>query len=447
MKLFVSMRAVLCVAAALVAPSLFAQTATPKIDFVEYDLPNGLHVILHRDTSVPVISSYVLYHVGSKDEKPDRTGFAHFFEHLMFEGSEYIKRGQIDKLVSGAGGNLNASTSFDRTDYYINLPSNQLKLALWIESERMLHAKIDSVGVETQRQVVKEERRVRVDNQPYGTALEVISEETFSDTPYRWTPIGSFQYIDKATIEEFREFYKQYYVPNNATLCLAGDLDIEETKKLVEQYFGDIPRGADPPRPVVNFKPFTTPKSRVVEKQNTPLPATLHIWRTTSQTDKDAYALDMLSDILANGKSSRIYKRLVDVDQLAVQASVFPFMQEKAGMLGIFAVGNQGVDVQKIDKTIEDELNTLLKKGITDEEFQKVRNQKESQNASAFGSIASKARNLANYHVFNKNTNLINTELSEYMKVTKADIQRVAKKYLTKNGRVLIHYPVPQKPL
>jgi len=163
--------------------------ASLNIEFEEYDLPNGLHVILHRNTDAPVVSTYMLYHVGSKDERPDRTGFAHFFEHLMFEGSENIDRGQIDKLISGAGGNLNASTSFDRTDYYINLPSNELELALWIESERLLHAVIDETGVETQREVVKEERRSRYDNQPYGSLMENMAAAVFADTSYAWTPI------------------------------------------------------------------------------------------------------------------------------------------------------------------------------------------------------------------------------------------------------------------
>ncbi len=175
-----------------------------RIDFTEYDLPNGLHVILAPEHSVPVVASYVLYHVGSKDERPDRTGFAHFFEHLMFEGSDNIARGQLDKLVSGSGGNFNASTSFDQTQYYINLPANQYKLALWIESERMMHGKVEQIGVDTQRQVVKEERRRSYDNQPYGSLFEELSKLVFAGTPYSWVPIGSVQYIDQATLEEFR---------------------------------------------------------------------------------------------------------------------------------------------------------------------------------------------------------------------------------------------------
>jgi predicted Zn-dependent peptidase len=223
------------------------------IEFTEFDLPNGLHVILHENHVAPVVSTYLLYGVGSKNERSDRTGFAHFFEHLMFEGSENIPRGQIDKYISGAGGNLNASTSFDKTDYYFNLPSNQLKLALWIESERMMHAKIDEKGVETQRAVVKEEKRQRVDNQPYGTLFEELAKMMFKGTPYEWVPIGSFQYIDSAKIEEFRAFHRTYYVPNNATLAIAGDFNTAEVKSLVEAYFGPIPKGAEVPRPTIDW--------------------------------------------------------------------------------------------------------------------------------------------------------------------------------------------------
>ena len=241
--------AVVCAALAFPLTTLDAKDTTAParvelkpIKFVEYDLPNGLHVILHENHAAPVVSTYVLYHVGAKNERPDRTGFAHFFEHLMFEGTANIPRGTIDKLISGAGGNLNASTSFDQTDYYFNVPSNQLKLALWIESDRMLQAVIDEKGVETQRKVVKEEKRMRYDNQPYGSLFEQLAKLVFAGTPYAWVPIGSVQYIDQAKIEEFREFYKTYYIPNNATLAIAGDIDIEKTKQLVGGQRGR-PRG------------------------------------------------------------------------------------------------------------------------------------------------------------------------------------------------------------
>ncbi|OAI42189.1 peptidase M16, partial [Verrucomicrobia bacterium SCGC AG-212-E04] len=369
--------------------------------------------------------------------------FAHFFEHLMFEGSDNIARGQIDKLVSGAGGNLNASTSFDQTDYFLNLPSNQLKLALWIESERMLHAKVDETGVETQRQVVKEERRLRYDNQPYGSLFEELAKMVFGGTNYAWTPIGSTQYIDQAKIDEFRAFYKTYYVPNNATLALAGDFDLDEARKLIAEYFGPIPRGANPPRPTIEFKPQTDANKVVVTKPNTPLPASLHAWRAPTETDPDAYAVDLLADILASGKSSRLYRRLVDQEQAAVQAQAFPFLVEKAGMVGVFAVGNRGVTLGRLDALMDEEVQKVIREGVTEDELQKARNTKEAQLAGSYGTMASRARGLARYHVFYGDTNLVNTEINNYLKVSREDVQRVAKKYFTPSGRNVLHYPVP----
>jgi zinc protease len=434
------------------APALAKETpptSAPKasiikpIKYIEYDLPNGLHVILHENHQAPVVSTYVLYHVGSKNERPDRTGFAHFFEHLMFEGSENIARGRIDKLISGAGGNLNASTSFDQTDYFFNLPSNQLPLALWIESERMLHSKIDETGVETQREVVKEERRRGVDNQPYGTLFENLAALVFRGTPYAWTPIGSAQYIDQATIEEFRQFYKTYYLPNNATLCIAGDIDVARTKKLVEDFFGSIPKGPDVPRPKIDWNLDIKGESKDVVKENTPLPASMHAWRAPAETNPDAYPLEMLGSILSKGRSSRLYRRLVDQEQIAVAVEAFAFLQENAGMMGVFANGQRGVPLEKLDAAISDEIKNVRENGVTDEEFEKARNQQEAEFATAFGSMSSRAKNLARYHVFFGDAGLINTELERYMKVKREDLQRVAKEYFKDERTQILRYPVP----
>ncbi len=434
--------------------SLFAAKDEPPkrelvlkpIQFVEYDLPNGLHVILHENHASPVISSYVLYHVGSKNERADRTGFAHFFEHLMFEGSENIPRSRIDKYISGAGGNLNASTSFDQTDYYFNLPSNQLELALWIESERMMHAKIDEAGVETQRQVVKEEKRRGVDNAPYGTLFGNLAALVFKGTPYAWVPIGAFQYIDKAGIEEFRAFYKTNYIPNNATLSIAGDINLDETKKLVADYFGPIPRGAEIERPNVELPPQTAPQKLDVAKDNTPLPATLHAWRAPIETDPEAYPIELLGNILSSGRSSRLYKRLVEKEQAALEVEAFPYLLEKAGMIGVFATGQRGVTLETLDTLIDEEVEKVKAEGVTAAEFEKALNQKEAEFASEFGTMKSRAQNLARYHVFFGDANLINTELSRYMAVKREDLQRVAQKYLTKETVNVLRYPVPTSP-
>jgi len=428
------------------APTPPPRVVIKPIQFVEYDLPNGLHVILHENHSAPVVSTYVLYHVGSKNERPNRTGFAHFFEHLMFEGTANIPRSTIDKLISGAGGNLNASTSFDQTDYYFNLPSNQLKLGLWIESERMLHAQIDPVGVETQRKVVKEEKRRSYDNRPYGSLFEELAKLVFKDTPYSWVPIGSAQYIDEATIEEFRDFYKTFYIPNNATLAIAGDFELETTKKLVADYFGSIPAGPAIVRPTVNLTPQTAPVTRDILKANTPLPATLHAWPACPETHPDSYALELLGNILSTGRSSRLYKRLVEKEQAALGVEVFPFLLEKAGMLGVHATGQQGVSLDRLDSLIDEEVARVKKDGVTEEEFQKARNQQESAFASSFGTMSTRAKNLARYHLFHGNTNLINTELDRYLAVQRADLQRVANQYLTPQAKNTLRFPVPTSP-
>jgi predicted Zn-dependent peptidase len=420
-----------------------ARVTIKPIQYVEYDLANGLHVILHQNKAVPVVATYLLYHVGSKNERADRTGFAHFFEHLMFEGSDNIPRGKIDKYISGAGGNLNASTSFDQTDYFFNLPANQLKLALWIESERMMHSRIDEKGVETQRQVVKEEKRRGVDNQPYGTLFEELSKLVFKGTPYEWVPIGSFQYIDDAKIEEFRDFWKKYYLPNNATLAIAGDFEIETAKQLVEDYFGGIAKGPDVERPKIEWNLDAPGSSKDVLKDNTPLPASLHAWRVPPETDPDAYPIELLGNILSTGRSSRLYKRLVEKEQVALEVEAFPYLLEKAGVLGVYAVGQQGVPLEKLDALITEEVEKVKANGVTEEEYRKALNQQEAEFAGSFGSMNARAKNLARYHMFYGDANLINTELDRYFAVKREDLQRVAKKYLTAEHTNILRYPVP----
>ncbi len=423
-------------------PTESGATKMPVIDFQEYDLPNGLHVILHQNKSAPVVSTYLLYHVGSKNERADRTGFAHFFEHLMFEGTDNIKRGQIDKLISAAGGNLNASTSFDRTDYHFNIPSNQLPLAIWIDSERMLHAKVEKIGVETQRQVVKEERRLGTDNAPFGTVFENLAAQVFEGTPYAWTPIGSVQYIDQATLGEFQDFYHQYYAPNNATLAIAGDIDIEQTKKLVADYFGNIPKGADIERPSFALPPQDKPKMRTVELPTTPIPATIHSWRGPKETSADAPALELLTNILATGRSSRLYEHLVRGAQVASDIDVFPYLLENGGVLGVFIVGNPDTDLNKLDKLIDDEITQVREHGVTAEELQKAKNQNLRDIASSYSTMLSRAENLAHYHVMYGDTNAINKEWDKLDAVTLEDVQRVARQYFTPQGVNVLHYPV-----
>jgi predicted Zn-dependent peptidase len=290
------------------------------IRFTEFTLANGLHVILQRDTSAPVVATVLHYKVGSRNEEPGRTGFAHFFEHLMFEGTEHIPRASIDKYIQEAGGSLNAFTSFDATVYHFQLPAHQLPLALWIEAERMRRLRVDSVGVETQRGVVKEERKMRYDNSPYGDWMERMMARLFAGSPYAWTPIGASQHIDSARIEEFVRFYNTYYQPNNAVLAIVGDIDPEQTRRLVETYFGEYPRGPEPPPVTFSLGPLVGEYRDTVYDAKAPHAAVFIGWRGPKAGDPDAYAMEMLLDILSQGESSRLYRRLVDETQVAVQA-------------------------------------------------------------------------------------------------------------------------------
>ncbi len=417
---------------------LIAQSG--KIEFVEYDLANGLHVILHQDKTTPIAAVTVMYHVGSKNEKPDRTGFAHFFEHLMFEGSANIERGEFDKYVQNAGGTLNANTSWDRTYYFEILPSHQLALGLWLESERMLHAKVDIKGVETQREVVKEERRQRVDNQPYGSMLEQSFARAYKEHPYKWPVIGSMDHLAAAEEADYVQFYKDFYVPNNAVLTIAGDIDIDETKMLVEKYFGPIPKGAKPIYRPDAVEPELSGEVRDTILDNVQLPGVFHTYRIPAQGTPDFYAVDMLARLLSSGESSRLQKKLVDEEQKALFIGNFPVQMEDPGVALMFGICNVGVDPTDLEASVDAELVRAQNELITEREFQKIRNQIENEYVSANSRVAGVAENLSTYYLFYGNTNLVNSEIDRYLAVTKEDIRNAAKKYFTKDNRVSLYY-------
>lgn len=349
------------------------QAQMNKIEYVEYDLDNGLHVILHQDNSTPIVAVTVMYHVGSKNENPDRTGFAHFFEHLLFEGSENVKRGEFDNYISQAGGMNNANTTFDRTFYYEVLPSNQLGIGLWLESERMLHAKVEQVGIETQRQVVKEERRQRIDNRPYGSVLEEAMKRAYTVHPYRWPVIGYMEHLDAAQEEDYVNFYKNFYVPNNAVLSIAGDINIEEAKAMIEKYFKDIPRGeGEIYRPNVVEPPLKA-EVRDTIYDNIQLPALIQTYRIPAQGTKDYYAVNMLSTLLSSGESSRLYKALVDEQQKALFVGNYPFSLEDPGVSIAFGICNMGVDLKDFEMAMDAEISRAQNELISEREFQKDR--------------------------------------------------------------------------
>lgn len=416
-----------------------------NITFVEYDLDNGLHVILHEDHSTPIVAVTVLYHVGSKNEKPNKTGFAHFFEHLLFEGSENIARGEFDDYIQRAGGTLNANTSWDRTFYHEILPSNQLELGLWLESERMLHAKVDNEGIETQRQVVKEERRQRVDNQPYGSILEQIFKRAYKTHPYQWPIIGSMDHLDSAEEQDYKQFYEDFYIPNNATLSIAGDFEVDEAMEWIEQYFGTIPKGKDPYQPNIVEAELTS-EIRDTVYDNIQLPAVVQAYRIPAQGTEDFYAVQMLSTLLAQGESSRLQKALVDEQEKALFVGNFPLSMEDPGLSIAFGIANMGVSPTDVEAAMDAEVEKVQKELISEVEFQKLRNQIEAQFITSNSRVVGIAESLSNYHTYFGDANLINTEIKRYLEVTREDIQRVAKKYYTKDNRVVLYYLAKQQP-
>lgn len=421
--------------------------AQKKIEFKEFDLDNGLHVIMHQDPSTPIVVTSVLYHVGSKNENPERTGFAHFFEHLMFEGSENIERGQYMNIIQGRGGTLNAYTSNDITYYYESLPSNELELALYMESERMLHSKVDETGVETQREVVKEERRQRYENQPYGTILPETLVRAYSKHPYQWAPIGSMDHLNAASIEEFQQFYKDFYVPNNATLTIAGDIDYQQTEEWVRKYFSEIPKGTkEIYRPNVT-EPKKTEEIRDIIYDNIQIPAVIQAYNLPPKNHPDSYALSLLSTYLTGGASSLMTKELVDKQQKALAVAAIPLELEDGGIFIMYSIANMGVEPKDLETEIDKLIKQVQDEGISEQDFQKLKNIMENNIVSGNSSMDGIAENLAEAHVIYGNTNYINQVMEAYSKVTRADIQRVAKEYLDLNGRVVLYYlPKAQQP-
>lgn len=482
----------------LMTTTMLSAQESNKIDFLEYDLANGMHVILHEDHSTPIAAVTIMYHVGSKNEKVGRTGFAHFFEHLMFEGTENIDRHTYSEFVEKAGGTLNANTSQDRTFYYELLPSNQLEMGLWLESERLLHAKVENIGIETQREVVKEEKRQRVDNQPYGTWMENIFKRAFKEHPYNWVPIGSMEDLDAAQEEDYVNFYRTFYVPHNATLSIAGDIDVKQAKAWIEMYFGSIPNGdkldiyrdkeflsiekfvakykkqvgsigqsknfigdwnnlstdafiakyfkkasTKPhpiPTPSVN-EGLLTAEIRDTIYDNIQLPAIIMAYKTPELNHADHYAVEMLAMLLSQGNSSRFTKRIVEQQQKAMFAAAFPFPLEDPGVAITFALANMGVGLDSLEYAINTEIKDVQDNLISEKELQKLRNQIESDFISSNATMAGIAEQLAQYYTYYKgNTNLINNEIDKYMAVTREDIKRVANKYFVNSNRVILYY-------
>lgn len=424
--------------------------AIPRIKFEKYTLPNGLEVILHEDHSTPIISVNTWYHVGSGDEKLGRTGFAHLFEHLMFMGSEHVPNGVFDKELEAAGGDNNASTAEDRTNYYEDIPSNALPLALWLDSDRMgyLLSTMDKEKVDLQRDVVKNERREGVDNSPYGISDEIILAALYpKGHPYSWSVIGSMADLSAASVEDVKNFFRTYYAPNNATLSIAGDFDPVKTKRLIRQYFGNIPRGpALPARP--NVAPVVLARDTfLVAEDRVQLPRAFYEWPTPKEFSKDDAPLDILASILARDKNSRLYKRLV-YDMQVVQG--IRASQQSARLASKFEIDvtpKPGQSLAAIDKVINEEINKLMNEPVTEREIARAKNSYRSSFLNRIASVHGKADLLNQYNYLAGTPDYVQRDAARYEAVTRADVQRVARTYLGQHKLVLTVVPEGKRDL
>ncbi|WP_341654589.1 pitrilysin family protein [Blattabacterium cuenoti] len=415
-----------------------------QIKFFEEKLSNGLHVILHQDKKTPLVSISVLYHVGSKNEIPGKSGFAHFFEHLMFEGSKNIKKGEYFKYIAYNGGKNNAYTNHDETCYYEILPSDRLPLALWLESERMLHAKVDEESINIQREVVKEEKKMRVENQPYVKAIsEIIPSLLFKKHPYKYPIIGLYQDLDTAKEADYKEFYKTYYVPNNAVLVVSGDFDMNEARILIKKYFSSIPKGTrNFQMKKIEEEPMKKEIFFTYVDKNTKVPGVFLSYRVPKLTDKDSYVLKIIDHVLSSGESSRIIKNIVNTKQVASYAGSSLDTMEDYGIFMIYGLINPGITIDQLTKIIDDEIDLLKEKGITQYELEKQKNCFEKKFISDNYSMSGITASLSHYYLYYHNADLINTDIERYRKITPEDIKKVANKYLNKNNRVRL-YNVP----
>lgn len=421
---------------------------TPRIQFEKYTLPNGLEVILHEDHSTPIVAVDTWYHVGSGDEQVGRTGFAHLFEHIMFMGSKNVPVGAFDKLLEAAGANNNGSTTEDRTNYYETLPSNALELALWLDADRMgfLLPTMDLPKVNLQRDVVKNERRQRVDNVPYGRADEIILAALYPKShPYSWPVIGSMTDLSAASLDDVKNFFRTYYAPNNATLTIAGDFDPKTVKKMVDQYFGSIPRGpavkrrTTVPAVVIPRDTFLTLEDRVQ------LPRLFYTWHSVKGFSKDDAALDILAQIVANDKNSRLYKKLVYDLQVAQNVRAFQDGGRLDGRFQIDVTPKPGQKVADIDRLVQAEIAKVISGGITSRELQRAQNSYKSSFLNRLASVLGKADILNYYNYFVGTPDYVQQDAARYEQVTAADVQRAARTYLGRPKIVLTVVPEGKK--
>ncbi|MFN5600115.1 M16 family metallopeptidase [Gemmatimonas sp.] len=430
------------VALALLAGAvpLTAQKA-PTIPHEKYTLPNGLEVILHVDRSVPIVTVENFYKVGSGDEKPGRTGFAHLFEHVMFMGSQNVPVGKFDEWLEAAGASNNGSTNFDRTNYYETGPSNALPLMLWLDADRMgwLLPTMDKAKLDLQRDVVKNERRQGVDNAPYGIADELILPTLFpKGHPYSWDVIGSMDDLSAAAVDDVKDFFRRYYAPNNATITIAGDFEPDSAKAWIRKYFGHIPRGTSeitrPSAPAITLLRDTL----LTAEDRVQLPRVYYTWPGVKAFSPDDAALDALAEIVAGGKSSRLYRTLVYDKQLAQDVRMSNQSQKLDGMIQLVSTARPGVALRDLDAEITRIFSDIATNGVTERELTRVKNGMRASMTDRLSSVSGKAFQLSYYNYFTGNPDYMAQDLARYEQLTPALVQQAARRYLAGTPRVVL---------
>ncbi|MBI4581300.1 MAG: insulinase family protein, partial [Planctomycetes bacterium] len=409
-------------------------------------LDNGLTVVTMEDHRVPLVAVQVWYHVGSKDENPERQGFAHMFEHMMFRGTDLIGPQDHFRFLSRYGARINGYTSFDQTVYWETLPSAQLDLALWLEGQRMAHLKINEDYFAAEREVVKEERRKNYLNRPFGKLYESLYAAAYRVHPYRWTPIGNMTHLDAATTDELRQFFQTYYIPNNAALMLVGDVTHASAMAKARQYFGSVPRRADPPRVTVQEPAMTEPR-QIELTDRAPSPLVLFAYPSLPDTSPDSPALEILGRILSSGQSSRLYRHLVLGKELAVSASGYNSGKEQAGLFVLSAVLKPDVDVAIGQKALLDEVAILLDKGLEPAEFEKARNQVLASYVRAAETVEGRAQQIGYAAVVLGDPDRVNADRQRVREMTAEQVMAVARQVLRETHRVaVVVRPDPNPP-
>jgi predicted Zn-dependent peptidase len=415
-----------------------AAVRPPKLVYETFTLPNGLAVVLSQDKSTPIVHAQLWYHVGSKNEKPGRTGFAHLFEHMMFKGSKNVEPDAHTSLISSIGGQVNAYTTDDETVFWATVPAQYLPLVLWLEADRMATLRIDEGTFRNEREVVKEERRLRVDNQPYGSLNEIIYDYAFTTHPYKHSTIGSMEDLESASIDDVRDFYETYYVPANATLVLVGDFDLAQARQLVEQYFARVPAAEHPVPRDIPEEPPQTEERRVTLETPWPLPAVVVAHHITYDGHPDSYPLHIASKVLSDGQSSRIYERLVYEQQLAVAAFGGANLIEHPNLFYAVAIVQPGRSPQEAIDALIAELDRLKEEPVSERELQRTKNQFARDYILSRESNQQKASHLAHAAVIHDDITTADGEFDIFQNITVGDVQRVAQTYFTEENRLVM---------